>query len=166
MTDTNINRLLSKASSACSAPMFATAPEAYVDRSQLLWRASPDKLLPPDDQFGGGPGFIKGLLLEPLWLHVRWQSNCYFLYAEYYFEAWVTKTADAGGARVPVGLIEIKWRHGGTRGHEAKENADMIGKSDRVYANGIVCESDICVHGIATNAGVTWSTSSPNPCIP
>ena len=100
-----------------------------------------------------------------LWLHVRWRSNCYVAYAEYYFEAWVTSTADSGGPRVPVNQLELRWRHGGTRGHESRDGVDMIAKDDRVYAYGIACESDLCVIGTAHFNGASWSAVTPGGCV-
>lgn len=97
------------------------------------------------------------------WLHVKNRGTSYLGYAEYYFEAWVTSGAADDSPRVPVDLLEITWRHGGTHGHEAKENADMIGKPDRIYGLNIGVDS-MCVLAVATLNGVRWSASSPPGC--
>lgn len=107
---------------------------------------------------------IYQILFAPIWLNVKWHYNCYYVYAEYYFEAWTTSTADSNGPRTPVNQIEIYWRHGGTRGHEVKNNADMVAKSDRTYNLG--CDTDMCVSGRATHNGISWGVNNPTTCVP
>ena len=99
-----------------------------------------------------------------LWLHVRWQTSCYFLYSEYYFETWITSTADPNGPRQAVDTLDLRWRHGGTRGQEVRNGVDMVGKDDRMYANGFACDTDLCAIGVATHQGVTWGASAPHGC--
>lgn len=109
---------------------------------------------------------INNHFYHPIWLHVKWHYNCYYFYAEYYFEAWTTSTADPNGPRIPVDLIEIYWRHNNVRGHETKNNADMVAKDDRVYSNGTMCDTDICVSARATHQGTKWSINNPQVCLP
>jgi hypothetical protein len=102
--------------------------------------------------------------LWTLWLHVRWQTSCYFLYSEYYFEAWVTSTAAPGGPRAAIDTLDLRWRHGGTRGQEVRNNVDMVGKDDRMYANGFSCDNDLCAIAVATHRGIAWAASTPEGC--
>lgn len=106
------------------------------------------------------------LLFSPIWLNVKWHYNCYYFYAEYYFEAWTTSTADPNGPRVSVDQIEIYWRHNDARGHEVRNNADMVAKDDRVYSTGTMCDTDMCISGRATHKGITWGVNNPDLCIP
>ena len=106
-----------------------------------------------------------------LWLHVKWKYDCYLLYAEYYYEAWVTSVPDPAGPQYPVRRLTIRWRHGSTRGEENLDNASMIAKSDRVVANGPVCDTDNCLIAIAERETgnpfepiVTWGSSTPEGC--
>jgi hypothetical protein len=99
-----------------------------------------------------------------LWLHVRWHYGCYYLYAEYYFEAWITSTADPNGPRQAIDTLELKWRHGSTRGHEVSNGVDMVAKDEKVYASFFVCDTDLCARGVATYQGVTWGVASPQDC--
>jgi hypothetical protein len=98
------------------------------------------------------------------WLHVKWHYNCYFLYAEYYFETWVTKTSDPNSERIPVKSLTLRWRHGSTTGEEGGVDTAMVAKDDRVYATDVTCDTDICVIAIANDGSGSWGNSSPAGC--
>lgn len=104
------------------------------------------------------------ILFAPIWLNVKWHYNCYFIYAEYYFEAWTTSTADPNGPRTPVNQIEIRWRHGKTAGYKVENNVDMVAFSDRTYNSG--CDTNMCISARATHNGITWAVNNPESCIP
>lgn len=104
------------------------------------------------------------ILFAPIWLNVKWHYNCYYYYAEYYFEAWTTSSADPNGPRIPVDQIEIFWRHNSTKGHEVKNGVDMVAKSDRTYNFG--CDTDMCISGRATHYGISWGINNPETCVP
>ena len=106
------------------------------------------------------------VVASSLWLHVKGRTSCYYLYAEYYFEAWVTSTADPNGPRYPVDKITLFWRHGDVRGREDGVGVDMVAKDDRTYATGFQCDSDLCVNATVEHAGFSpWSASTPDGCM-
>ena len=93
-------------------------------------------------------------------------SNWYMFYAEYYFETWVTSTADPNGPRVTVPSLELKWRYGDTRGVERGANVTMVSKSERLYATSVFGPGEMCSHGLCTDdQGGTGFVSTPNACI-
>ena len=99
---------------------------------------------------------------KPLWLHVKWNQGCYAVYAEYYYEAWVTNTESADGPRENIDRIILRWRHGSVRGEEVVQNSAVVAKSDRTYASG--CDDDMCLVAIATAFGSDWSSAAPQGC--
>jgi hypothetical protein len=100
-----------------------------------------------------------------LWLHVKWRRACYLAYSEYYFEAWITSTKESDGPRVSIDQLDLRWRHGGTRGQETRNGEEMVAKEDRTYAYGITCETDLCTRAVATHQGVAWTATTPDGCV-
>ncbi len=172
-TQLKIETPMMTASAHGSMPMFdlPKLPEAFseefggeVGKDEEARNAAFQKVIDEITRTGGDGDYTGNLRYSTAWLHLKWNSNCYVLYAEYYFEAWVTSTEDPNSERVPVDLLEIRWRHGETRGQEALENSAMIAKSDRVYGNVWSCDSDICLGAIATRNGHKWGAASPASC--
>jgi len=110
------------------------------------------------------PELVKQIFASPIYLHVKWHYNCYYFYAEYYYEAWVTSTIDPGGPRLTVDRIELWWKHGPVHDFKAENGITMVAHTDKTYNSG--CDEEICVKAILRHNGLTAVAMSPENCIP
>lgn len=141
--------------------LFNVSPDGEVTRlSSTNYANTSQRADDPAEQFpgafakGGSPGY---------WIHVKSNYHCYILYAEYYFEAWLTRLQDPDSERLPVKNLILRWRHGNTTGEEVGEHTAMVSKSDRVYNLG--CDTDTCALAIAYVDGrEPLAVSCPEMC--
>ncbi|WP_329805779.1 hypothetical protein [Flavobacterium facile] len=164
-----MNKLIQSVSSFSSIPIFHDIPKGYYNkRLNQIISDFDDKIKKVSIGLNNN---LQNRLVnnkdvdEPLWLNIKWQAKCYLFHAEYYFEAWVTKTSNPNSKRVQVENLEIRWRHGNDRGMERGKNVNKITIKKRENFYGLACgHESMCLVASITHYGASASVSSPNNC--